>query len=310
MGAGLQVQGFGNLFYLPAAICYRVAYLLHHRFFLRPGKPLQHAKLIIVGSHRAGGAGKTPFCIWLASYISRRPAKNSPQAARPRIAILCHQYAYDEIAMLRREFLDQPHIAVVGTRNRYRSTLQLDSQFDYIICDDGFEDSRLPVDITFALQWEPPPKKIRDLWPAGKNRSLAKDHLATGLSRTIPLQCSGESPDVSFTITSITNDGGQVLPRNSKAIILCGLGDPRRFIDDIRNYGISIRRSIVFKDHYRYFAHKMELMLKIYSTPIIISGKDACRLTDIQEKDSRVFVARQSCTVSEACSKIIEQALG
>ena len=54
---------------MPLALIDWILYKLHHWLFLRPGKPLTHAKLIVVGSFLAGGAGKTPFVIWLANHI-------------------------------------------------------------------------------------------------------------------------------------------------------------------------------------------------------------------------------------------------
>ena len=63
------------------ATCYRAIYRLHHAICLRPGKPLGHSRLVVVGSYRTGGAGKTPFCTWLAETLS---------AHEKHVAILCH----------------------------------------------------------------------------------------------------------------------------------------------------------------------------------------------------------------------------
>ena len=77
---------------LVLAICYRALYRLHHAICLRPGEPLRHSRLVVVGAYRTGGAGKTPFSTWLAETLS---------AHEKHVAILCHEYAYDEAAMLR-----------------------------------------------------------------------------------------------------------------------------------------------------------------------------------------------------------------
>jgi len=236
---------------LPLAGLYRIAYKLHHHIFLRPGKPLAHGKLIVVGSFLAGGAGKTPFCIWLAeelragryaglprlqrdsphsgtshtkeqvpkcvaagsepgmtnmqieatpqhvmaakAAISQQKdsgsvpgmTKEEPRVAatsetrvaqgEPRVAILCHEKAKDEAALLQWRL---PFAKVFTTDNRYRTAHELDQQFDYIICDDGFEDTRLIGAYTIRLDWGKAPTRIRDLLPAGKCRSLLQDHPA------------------------------------------------------------------------------------------------------------------------------------
>lgn len=196
---------------------YRMGYKLHHRFFLKPGKPLSHAKLIVVGSFLAGGAGKTPFCIWLAEKLHRDAPGNvmgtltrmTASSARietalengqqgdsgfrrngsesctkcngdqvtsnsdVRIAILCHRKAKDEAALLQWRL---PFAKVLTTGNRHETALAIDQQFDYIICDDGFEDSRLVGAYTIRLDWTPAPTRWRDLLPAGRFRSLLQDH--------------------------------------------------------------------------------------------------------------------------------------
>ena len=103
------------------ALIYRILYKLHHWLFLRPGKPLAHAKLIVVGSFLAGGAGKTPFTIWLANHIVSL-YKNK------KIAVLCHARAQDEFELLKEKL---PWATVVATPNRYRTAQELDNDCDY-----------------------------------------------------------------------------------------------------------------------------------------------------------------------------------
>ena len=165
-----------------AARCYHVAYKLHHRLCLRPGKPLAHAQLVVIGSYLAGGAGKTPFVAWLTQFIlaQHSPAQSVPelsghensagrggaeasQTRGPRIAILCHSKAKDEAQMLRQKFAGTPQVCVYTTGNRYKTAHELDSEFDYIICDDGFEDSRLAGAATIRLDWGEPPAGLSDL---------------------------------------------------------------------------------------------------------------------------------------------------
>ena len=71
-----------RLILLALAGIYYIAYKVHHRFCLRQGSPLGHARLIVVGSFLAGGAGKTPFVAWLAQFISAGNDGNSSAAAR------------------------------------------------------------------------------------------------------------------------------------------------------------------------------------------------------------------------------------
>ena len=146
-------------FLIIAAALYRVAYKFHHKFFLRPQPPIQ-TPVIIVGSYLAGGAGKTPFTIWLAKQF---------QEQGKSIAILCHSAAWDEFIMMQREFqpAQNSQIKVFTTRNRYKTTKEIQDKFNIILCDDGFEDTRFTNAKYICLDWQEPPTSWKSLLPAG-----------------------------------------------------------------------------------------------------------------------------------------------
>lgn len=275
-----------------AAILYRCAFRLHHRLCLRPGKPLENSKLVVVGSFRTGGAGKTPFCIWLCNQLASQGK---------RVALLCHEYALDEIAMLREKFSTNALVEVFATRNRYQAAQELDkaSKFDIILCDDGFEDSRLVNATTIILEWENTPRKISDLWPFGKMRSLAKDH-ENGPQAAITLNCSGESPDIRFVLDKVSSPVAGDFPNTQKATVFCGIGAPERFMLDVQEYGIQVARLSAFRDHCKNFEEKLEFALqKDPDSAIIISEKDAARLPHgFVQRNTRVYVASQKTLVS------------
>ena len=283
------------------ALCYRAAYLLHHALSLRPGAPLQHSKLIVVGSFRTGGAGKTPFCIWLCNHLA---------AQGKAVALLAHEYAFDEVAMLRQKFANNVRIQVFATRNRYRLAHELDrsQKFECIVCDDGFEDSRLVGAITILLQWEPLPTKISELWPYGKMRSLAKDHdLDSPMVRI--LRCDDGNPAVKFVVDKVLHYATGEKINRKKANVACGLGNPERFCKDLQNFGIEIERKFFFKDHSKSFAAQFEQILqKNPQDAFVISEKDAARLPAefIQKNvNSLIFVASQTTEISPEATQIL-----
>lgn len=276
------------------AAYYWAAYSLHHKFFLKPGKPLKNAKLVVVGSFRTGGAGKTPFTLWLA---------NDLLAQGKTVAILCHKYAFDEVRMYKHalaKFIEQGSAQVIATDNRYKSAHQLDRRSksvpNSILCDDGFEDSRLRPDVIFRLDWEKAPTEIDQLIPAGIFRSLRQDHLKDE-PRTCALKCFGTAPDVLFRIKSITNAAGDY-PGYRQSIAVCGLGDPKRFIRDLEREEYPVKKTILCPDHDKSFQQKVEKALQDYpDTNIIITEKDSCRLSKPLLENPQIFVARQSVTV-------------
>ena len=256
-------------------LIYRGLYKLHHGLFLRPGKPLTHAKLIVVGSFLAGGAGKTPFVIWFANHIISL-------SENKKVAVLCHAKAVDELELLKAKL---PWATVVATSNRYRTARELDRQFDYIICDDGFEDTRLRPAYTVRLDWGEPPRRLRDLWPVGPNRSLVQDHPQPDLV----LKCYGENPDVKFAIAEIVNGVGEHLDAAGSGIwAVCGIGNPERFFRDLENFGVKVEKTVVRPDHDWRYDRALKKILK--SAPaVLVTEKDFMRLGPDLRNSPRVY---------------------
>ena len=281
-----------------AKIClagiYRIAYKFHHLICLKPGKPLEHARLVVVGSHLAGGAGKTPFCAWLAENLhsgALAPACTEPSRPGPRIAILCHSAAADEAKMLREKL---PFATVVTTSNRYRTAHELDRDFDFIICDDGFEDTRLTGATVIRLDRDILPRHIRDLVPAGKYRSLAQDHAKPALALG--------PADVQHRISGIVNAAGSPCP--ALPIAVCGIGDPERFRKDLADYGTAPSKLIATPDHCKNFEkHLLQAIREGHHA--VITEKDSTRLRNEIRQNPAVFVARQQTTVSDTAFQAI-----
>ena len=280
-------------FRLAAAAFYRIAYKLHHKLFLRPKPPIQ-TPVIIVGSYLAGGAGKTPFTIWLAKYFYKQGN---------RVAILCHSAAWDEFIMMQRAFESgQSHsaassqIKVFATRNRHSTAKEIQDKFDIILCDDGFEDTRFTGVRYICLDWQAPPTSWRSLVPKGPFRSLKQDHDERDI---IHLACYGNAPDIHFSIEFLTNS---TTYKQFTAKIICGLGSPNRFIEDVRTFastaGIQIAGSIIRPDHDRRFPQIVQAELS-QGNDIIISQKDASRLPQALLSHPKLHVAIQKIEVSD-----------
>lgn len=296
--------------HLVVSAFYRIAYKFHHKFFLRP-QPQLRIPVVIVGSYLAGGAGKTPFTIWLANFFQEQSKK---------VAILCHNAAWDEFTLLKQELqLDlaqnlhttlqsntQPimhEISVLATKNRYATAKEIQNTFDIIICDDGFEDTRFTGAIRFCLDWQEPPTSWTSLLPSGPFRSLKQDH---NENEIIHLDCfDANAPDIRFTIDSITNfTPGAPLT----AEIICGLGAPKRFIEDVHAFGIrsgiAIEKSITRPDHDKHFSQIIEAELS-KNKDIIISQKDACRLPQALLTRHRLHITIQKTTITNRTMGII-----
>ena len=288
-------------FCLAASAVYRLGYKGHHKLFLRPQPPLR-VPVFIVGSYLLGGAGKTPFTIWLVRHC---------QEQKKKIAVLCHTAAWDEFALLQKELVDlqnKPIATIIATNNRYKTAKEIQNKFDIIICDDGFEDTRFTGAKRFCLDWQEPPHTLASLFPTGKFRSLKQDH---DESEIVHLVCSNQNsdaaqaPDVLFSIDSITNFAPGT-PLN--ATVICGLGDPKRFIEDVRAFGINVKKTIVRRDHDKHFQQIVEAELA-QNRDIVISQKDACRLPPTLLAHPKLHITIQKTTVSATAQNAIDARL-
>lgn len=292
-----------RLILLALAGIYYIAYKVHHQFCLRQGSPLGHARLIVVGSFLAGGAGKTPFVAWLAQFISESNTGNDGAAGKegdaPRIAILCHERAQDEATMLRQKFAGMPQVRVIATPNRYKTAQEIDRDYDFIICDDGFEDTRLAGAITIRLDRAGTPQRIADLVPAGKHRSLPRDHEE-------PAVTLGQN-DIRFRIGRIANAGNEPCPAGPIAI--CGIGDPERFRQDLASYGIEPAGFIARPDHDPRFEQTIMKFLA-RGASLVITEKDFARLPEKWRLHPNVFVAYQEIEVSAPAMDAIRACCG
>ena len=282
-------------FRLAAAAFYRIAYKLHHKLFLRPKPPIQ-TPVIIVGSYLAGGAGKTPFTIWLAKYLYKQGN---------RVAILCHSAAWDEFIMMQRVFesiqsspAESSQIKVFATKNRYSTAKEIQDKCDIILCDDGFEDTRFTGVRYICLNWQEPPTSWKSLLPNGPFRSLKQDHDESKITHIRCFDADSQTPDIRFYIKSITN---YIPGKPLFATLICGLGSPKRFIDDIGTFaastGIQINKVITRPDHDKHFAQVVQKEIS-YGNDIIISQKDACRLPQINLEHPKLHIAIQEIEVS------------
>ena len=284
--------------HLVASAFYRIGYKLHHKLCLRP-QPQLRVTVIIIGSYLAGGAGKTPFTIWLAKLVLEQGEK---------VAILCHSAAWDEFIMMQQELQDFSNVEVIATKNRYATAKEIQNKFNIIICDDGFEDSRFTGAIRFCLDWQKPPTSWAQLLPSGPFRSLKQDHNEKEIIHLVCGKRNSEAvqvPDIQLSIESITNFS---LGSQLNATIICGLGNPNRFIEDLCIFGINVQKTIIRRDHDKHFTQIIEAELS-RNNDIIISQKDACRLPQSLLTHPKIHVAIQKITISDRAIAQIALAL-
>lgn len=272
---------------------WRLGWTLRRRMAISRHSPQQDG-LIVVGSMRMGGGGKTPFVDWLAGQL---------QAQGLRVAVLCY-------AVYRCPPKGVAHVMAASDAcfwsdeaawlaDRYETWVARDfglawqqlckrKDLDVVVADGGWEHPSLQAAFRILLDWGERAKSMRDLFPYGECRSLRGDHRVD-----LTLLCSGESGEgeVRFVLNSVRNGRGESFQGDCE--VFCGIGQPQRFLHDLSCHGFVVKRFRALPDHARILSRILELRLPQARIPIVITTKDAMRLSPAILAHPLLFVAQQ-----------------
>jgi len=263
----------------------------HHAF--SPPIPL-----ISIGNITVGGSGKTPFVIWLCKQLQQRGYKpvmlcrgdggslNQPQVVRQNDA--AHEVG-DEALLLARS-CDAP---VIAGRDRVAASIMAGALGDIIILDDGFQYRQLKRACDIILV---PSEGIGNgfLLPAGPLRepihSLSRADLIvrTGHGPATPLSPAKEWCWKTQPL-GLQQIQGSVTPMPEKAVAVCGIARPQRFLDSLAQQKIEVMDHIIFPDHYRYRSRDIEQITN-KGLPVVTTEKDAVKLAAIWPEDMPLWV--------------------
>ncbi len=276
--------------------------------------------VVSVGNLSAGGAGKTPFVIWLFSALVerglrpavltrgyRRPAggetllftRAGHGAAWPPDAVS----AGDEVQVMLRHGLAP--VGVDGNRLRAGRALEAQGAVDVHLLDDGFQHLALGRDLDIVLVDSTRPPWEDDLLPAGRLRespsalgragvivlTRVQDWTARGQLET---RLRGVAPQAEIygARTRLTADVGAAEPSvpslssasSQPALAFAGVGNPRAFFADLCLAGFRVVGTQPFRDHHRYTARDLRRLeqraRQVGAEALVTTEKDAANLSD------------------------------
>lgn len=253
--------------------------------------------MVVVGCVRAGGGGKTPVAAQLAKQYA---------AQGLRVGILAHAVHARVVEPARRVNPDTSWkqssdeavwlaqttgLPVWVTRDRWRAwhTIAQSHTLDLLVSDDGLEDPRLVTCRRILLDWGDPSRHWWNLLPVGRCRSLLQDHPGAEIW---PCARRGVPGRVGFHISGVRNIRGESLV--GSAVVLCGIGDPERFLEDLRAFGVSLLHVQALSDHSAEISSELRRLLGEGVPAIIVTSKDWIRLDVVLRTDSRIFLAEQA----------------
>jgi tetraacyldisaccharide 4'-kinase len=234
----------------PAALAYAAGSFLHRALWLRPrNRDRTHLlPLVVIGSLRAGGAGKTAVTLELARHLSNRGLRvgvlayairrRDPAEFSEVFPDSDWRASSDEAVLLTRG-LAECGARVFVTRDRERAWTAFSRMraFDVILSDDGLMDARLTGAFKVVLTRPGENPGWRDLLPAGPFRLTASARKEADV-----VLREGEG----FTRTPLPPEG---LFTEKPGWIMCGLGSPARFLRSLEDAGIKIAGISAGPDH-------------------------------------------------------------
>jgi tetraacyldisaccharide 4'-kinase len=247
--------------------------------------------IIVVGNITVGGTGKTPFVIWLVSFLKSngyspgiitRGVGGQKQIKPYWVTTETTTETVGDEAVL---LLQKANCPVIVCVDRVRGATELvnNTQCDVIICDDGLQHYRLQRDLEIAIIDGERQFGNNQLLPAGPLRepisrlnnvdfiiingnnklsSITKPQYQMSLLPTHFIALNNLDRKIALTEFPVKKIHG-----------LAGIGNPDRFFTLLARLGFDVIPHY-FADHYNYQAHDL---IFDDTLPIIMTEKDAVK---------------------------------
>jgi tetraacyldisaccharide 4'-kinase len=271
--------------------------------------------VISIGNLTVGGTGKTPMIIWLAERLL---------ADGKRVGILTRGYkgaagTSDEIELMKLRLQERAAFGVGA--NRYQQGRELEPNVDVFLLDDGFQHLQLARDVNILLIDAAQPLAKQMLLPTGRLRepvsAMARaDILVFTRTETVAGTGAAIAKLRDYPVFSAATrllgfrqlgGGHQVLRSDeigaSPFYAFCGIGNPRAFFQDLRNWKFEIAACCEFPDHHRYDARDARELEQAAQNAgakaLLTTEKDAQNLSGLNFSATPVFVALIALEISE-----------
>ncbi len=247
--------------------------------------------VICIGNPTAGGAGKTPAALALASMLKEMGEKpfflTRGYGGRTAGPLLVDSQKHsarevgDEPLLLARAFP-----AVVSGDRVAGAALAVTSGATVIVMDDGFQNPSLEKDLSLLVIDGSRGLGNGYVHPAGPLRAPldAQYSRAQGLI-LVGGENSGQSiPDGGLPIFAARLKAGEsaLQLRATKVLAFAGIGNPEKFFTSLREIGAELTETRAFDDHHFYSAEEARDLLKTAqsrSLTLVTTEKDLARMS-------------------------------
>ena len=244
--------------------------------------------IVIVGNLTVGGAGKTPFVIWLAGELARRGVevgivmrgyKGADRTARRLRDADSAAAAGDEALMIRRRL----QLPVAIARRRADAVRLLEDDCDVILCDDGLQHYALARDVEIVV--------VDGMRGFGNGRLLPAGPLREPVSRLEDVDAvviNGPGYERAGAIRMRLDPTAVVSFRDGsrrplsefkgrEVVAAAAIGNPERFFTMLREHGLRVETRTL-PDHARFTP---ALAGAGRGKPVLLTEKDAVKCNGV-----------------------------
>ncbi len=311
---------------LPFTVPYYLGFLLRRAYKRwRYGQHQLPVPVLIIGNATAGGTGKTPFAIALATWLQGTTEHQVAVVGRGHQGGAKGVVRVDPDHHQAREVGDEPLLLAriapcfVG-KNRLAACQEAIAQgATLVLCDDGMQDPTLLPSSTLMVIDRSygignghllPAGPLREPWP----KALARADMLIWIGAPSPepktahaLEIPSHIPEIHVPITPPT------LPKACQGkplLAFAGIGRPQKFFDSVVEAGGQIAKALPFADHHAYTQKdlaQLERLITEENLVPITTEKDAVRLPpDIQ---ARVHTLPLTLTLPPAAQQALRETL-
>ena len=298
---------------------YDLHYIKSHSF----NKPI-----ISIGNITAGGTGKTPLVIYIATLIINQGKKpgiiSRGYGRKSKGKIIVHDgkkmlvdvnMAGDEPFLIGKKLNNVP---IIVSKNRYEGIKKLINNYfvDVIIMDDGFQHRSIKRDLNVLTISGKESLKNYKLLPWGKmreslsniNRSnlivYTKTNLTPKIHQTIKKIYSKNYILSNYQLQLYNYNLNQYNQNIAEPVFaFCGIADHNSFFESITQLGIIIKGKKHYRDHQNYsdriIRNLLEKIKKLKLNTIITTEKDLVKLPKFFINTFQIYVLQLSIIIKD-----------
>lgn len=302
----------------PVSFIFFIIVIIRNWFFNH--SLLQQAKVnipvISIGNISTGGTGKTPFLIYIAEYylmkgktvgiISRgfgRDSKGLILVSDGKNIYFSPGESGDEVFMMAKILIKKfSNFIIISSSDRVEAANYLFNNFecDLILLDDAFQHRKIFRNLDIVLidgkRFDKFSEKL--LLPAGNLReplsSIGRCNLIIlnhkfsndKLINNCFFKYDKPVINIFYKSKGFCNYRDEYLSvLNKKAILFCGIAEPKSFIEVVYNSGLNVFKSIIFSDHKNYTITDIDKLKKYYlaGSVFITTEKDYVKILEFND---------------------------